>query len=363
MKDWGTSARIAIVPACLLLVLCVTVATGCNSKPPSASTSPSLSASPTPTPTKITDPKVTLSPAITKYVTVISRAEQHANYAGTEQHRAATDDLRRARAIQPKNDGSTQWSLAHRYASCVRYAVSYENRTDEDQLAYNAVVWKKDFAAFKMWWRRVQSARNAYFAYVFEQNWAGYCATGRRFTSVTATWIQPQLRVNETTARGVDIWVGLDGEVRGSNTVEQAGIDYLQGADDWAWYQMFPKPSHTIHSMVVNTGDTVTATVTSLAGHRFKLTLVDSTRRESFSAIETSRAARCASAEIIVESHLASERLADFDLVQFTNCAVDGRPIAAFHWKKTNITAIGNLVMTSTSALKAGGSSFTVTRR
>ncbi len=304
MKGWGTSTRIAIVPVCLLLVLCATVATGCGSKLPA----PPPPLPPPPTIRKIVDPSVTVSPAISKYVTMISRARQHAynesladyshNFgAYTTRHRAALDDLRRARAIQPKNDGSKQWRLASKYASRVRYEVSYEDRLHKDALAYNAAAWNKDLPAYNRAVQRVQSADKAYSAYVFQFNWAGYCAIGRRFTRVTATWTVPQLHVNGTTARRVSIWVGLDGKVPGSNTVEQTGIRCILGESYVAWYEMFPKPPVTIHTastldgpqdMVVNAGDTVTATVTSLGGHRFKLTLVDGTQGESFSIVKTS---------------------------------------------------------------------------
>jgi len=315
---------------------------------------------------------------------MISRARQHAynesladysyNFgAYTKQHTAALDDLRKARAILPKNDGSKQWRLARRYASRVTYVVSYENRLHEDARAYNAVAWNKDVPAYNRAVQRVQSADKAYSAYVYQRNWAGYCAIGRRFTSVTATWIQPQLYVNGTTERRVSIWVGLDGWVPGSNTVQQTGIRYIQGEDLRAWYEMVPKLPVAIargnvpggsQDMVVNAGDTITATVTSLEGHRFKLTLVDNTQGVMFSTIQTNASAKCDSAEIIVEAHFGHGMgLADFDPVHFTNCAVDGRPITSFHWKISNITEIGHLPMTWTSPLRTGGSSFTVTRR
>jgi hypothetical protein len=182
-----------------------------------------------------------------------------------------------------------------------------------------------------------------------------------------------------TTAREVDIWVGLDGWGWDSRTVEQTGIDISQSGKDpeahyWAWYEMVPKPFVTIttadtpsgwQDMVVKAGDAVTATVTSLGDQRLKLTLADITQGETFSIIKTSRPpAKCDSAEIIVEAHLRRGMgLADFDPVRFTECAVDGRPIARFHLKRSHITAIGNLAMTSTSTLGADGTSFTITRR
>ena len=332
----------------------------------------------------ITDPSVTLSLATTRFVNVIRSAADHCANAWdapstggyTKQYRAALDDLRKARAIEPKNDGSKQWSLAQRFASCVACAVKYESLVSKDKLDRNAVAEKRDTKAFHAWWQRIRSAYNGP---LWREIWAGYSAVGQRFTSVTATWTQPQVYFKGSAKRWVAIWVGLDGKAGISSTVEQTGTqaNCQGGSDPWAdyfaWYEMFPKPPFTIatahgpggsQNMVENPRDTITATVTSLSDRRFRLTLIDDTKGERFSIIETSRDAKCYSAEIIVESLSGDDPgLPGFDPVHFTNCAIDGRPIASFHLQKTDISAIGGLAMTSTSALGDDSTSFTVTRR
>jgi hypothetical protein len=367
----------ALVALVVVIALVAIARHGGGSGLGSGSGSGGDTASPTPIARKITDPSVTLSPAITKFVTVIARADHSAYHAWqavpnrldeyTKQHGAAHEDIRVARDIQPKNDGSKQWRLADRYASCTGQVVKYESLVVKDTLAQHAAAENKDFVALRTWARRMTSGHDAYFAYIFSGiNWSGYGVVGQRFTSVTATWTQPQLYPKGAAERRVDIWVGLDGW--DARRCEQTGIGIDQfgtdsRADYWSWYEMLPRPPVT-EDMLVKAGDTVTATVTSLGGHRFKLTLADSTQGQSFSTIETTRAAKSDSAEIIVEAHLGHGMgLADFDPVRFTNCAVDGRPITSFHWKKINITAIGNLAMTSTSVLRADGTSITVTRR
>jgi len=76
--------------------------------------------------------------------------------------------------------------------------------------------------------------------------WSGYCAVGRHFTSVTATWTQPDLTAKGKGQRAVDIWVGLDGY--SGPTVEQVGSegDSQGGTDPWvwsaAWWEMYPAP-------------------------------------------------------------------------------------------------------------------------
>ncbi len=212
-------------------------------------------------------------------------------------------------------------------------------------------------------------------------NWAGYVAGGQQFTSVTATWTQPAVRTTSISAKpiDVDIWVGLDGGVRGSDTVEQTGSTYGAGCNDqgagcYAWYETYPRPWVTIaraqmaglgsQHMAVFAGDTVTATVTSLGDQRFRFTLADDTLGESFSTVKTSPAAKCECAEIIVEAHLQNGvGLPDFGPVHFTNCLVDGRPIGSFDGYRTDITSDHGHFMTAASTVADDGTSFTVTRR
>lgn len=52
--------------------------------------------------------------------------------------------------------------------------------------------------------------------------WAGYVASGRSFSSVSASWVQPAIQIGSTKiASQTAFWVGLDGF--GDSTVEQTG--------------------------------------------------------------------------------------------------------------------------------------------
>jgi hypothetical protein len=42
-------------------------------------------------------------------------------------------------------------------------------------------------------------------------NWAGYAVTGGRFTSVSATWVQPRVANTSTRFDCISIWLGLGG--------------------------------------------------------------------------------------------------------------------------------------------------------
>ncbi|HEU0257789.1 MAG TPA: G1 family glutamic endopeptidase [Microbacteriaceae bacterium] len=137
-------------------------------------------------------------------------------------------------------------------------------------------------------------------------NWAGYVATGQKFTGVTGTWRVPSA-VCTTADSFAAQWVGIDGHP--SETVEQigTGIACHDGVASYeAWYEMYGDAdvnggaSVTLPSgYKVTAGDTVTGTVT-VAGDMWSLTLADTSRGWSFTKNVTFHAEQ-ASAEWIVE--------------------------------------------------------------
>jgi len=56
-------------------------------------------------------------------------------------------------------------------------------------------------------------------------NWAGYAVTGAKFTSVSASWVQPSVKATSQDAYS-SFWVGIDGD--GSDSVEQLGTEVQQ---------------------------------------------------------------------------------------------------------------------------------------
>jgi len=207
------------------------------------------------------------------------------------------------------------------------------------------------------------------------RNWSGYCVTGRRFKSVSATWIQPPVSLKGKPWRGVDVWVGLDGW--NGPTVEQVGTEAdCQGGqtswtDSYGWFEMYPQdPVDVVWAhvsvgkarMEIGPGDTISATVVRLGPRRFRLTLVDLTKGERFWTVQSSAAAHCASAEIIVETpDKNGEELAAFKPIRFSKCTVDRRPLGAFVSKRVAVFS-GGRQLTGASALNADGSGFSVAR-
>jgi hypothetical protein len=191
-------------------------------------------------------------------------------------------------------------------------------------------------------------------------NWAGYSATGGRFTRVSATWKQPTATCTAATAYS-SFWVGLDGD--GTNTVEQIGTDAdCSGGKPvyYAWYEMYPKFPVNL-SLTIRPGDTLSASVTTDGSGSFTLAIRDTTSGRSFTTVQKLRRAKLGSAEVIAEAPSSGSvlPLANFGSVGFSAATVNGQPIGNFHPDRINMVS-GTTTKATTSAL-SNGTAFSVT--
>jgi hypothetical protein len=193
-------------------------------------------------------------------------------------------------------------------------------------------------------------------------NWSGYAVTGGRYTTVTASWVEPSVTCNGTTAYS-SFWVGLDGDT--SSTVEQTGTDAdCSGSTPqyYAWYEMYPKFPTNLKNPV-QPGDHFTATVTTNGSGGFTLTLSNTTRGWTNTTNARLKSAKLASAEVIAEAPSSSGGvlpLANFGTVSFSGASVNGATLTS------STPGIDPITMQSGSTVKASPSSlnngaFTVT--
>ena len=163
-------------------------------------------------------------------------------------------------------------------------------------------------------------------------NWSGYAGTTGRYTSVSASWVQPA----GICSRGdqyAAFWVGLDGF--NSSTVEQTGseVDCVgRTAQYVAWFEMFPGPSEN-YSNTVKAGDHFTATVTYLSGEQFSLFISDTTQGWSHTTdASLGQTPSLSSAEAIAEAPCCTASggilpLTDFGTMSFTGTTANGSAI------------------------------------
>jgi hypothetical protein len=194
-------------------------------------------------------------------------------------------------------------------------------------------------------------------------NWSGYAATrtGKSFSLVRATFFVPYLNCAVAPATYSSHWVGFDGFYGKPDSVEQDGIEADcvgtagKTARYRAWYEMFPKPE-TVSSIKVNSGDSITASVSyTSATRKFRLTVTDNTNRRHFTVTKACAAhITCprTSAQVISEAPANSQGqllpMADYGAVAFANIAITGGAgqrggLVSRHWRTTKIVQYGDV--------------------
>jgi len=180
-------------------------------------------------------------------------------------------------------------------------------------------------------------------------NWSGYAVTGGRYTSVSASWVQPAVNCSVTPTGWSSFWVGLDGDT--TSTVEQTGTeaDCSSGTAVYSsWYEMYPKfPKN--YSDTVRPGDNFTASVTTDGRGNFTLTLSNTTRGWSHTTSARLKSAKLGSAEVIAEAPSSSGGvlpLADFGTAAFSGAKANGTSFA-------NLSGLDSINMVSGTTTKA----------
>jgi hypothetical protein len=166
-------------------------------------------------------------------------------------------------------------------------------------------------------------------------NWAGYTVSGGTFTSVTSSWVQPQVTCTPGRVTYSSFWVGLGGFSPASQALEQIGTEAdctASGAPvHSAWWEIVPDAMVPIQ-LDVEAGDTVTATVT-VSGQTVSFELDNVTRGTSFThTVEMTAAPDVSSAEWIAEAPSACSSfgscrvlpLSNFGSVAFSGASATG---------------------------------------
>src|SRR5438093_9791133 len=197
-------------------------------------------------------------------------------------------------------------------------------------------------------------------------NWSGYVASGGTYTSVTGTWIVPQ--VGSTTTGADATWVGIGG-VSGTDLIQAGTQATVSGGDVSyeAWTEMLPDSSRTV-SLAVAAGDSITVSITEQASGQWLITMVNNTTKAKYQRTVRYNSSR-SSAERIEEAASAGRGtipLDDFGTVRFTagSAVRDGTTQSLSALGATAVAMISRAgqAMPQPSTPGADGSSFTVTR-
>jgi Peptidase A4 family len=176
------------------------------------------------------------------------------------------------------------------------------------------------------------------------QNWAGYVASGKQFSSVSGSWVQPTAKCGSGQTYSA-FWVGLGGSGQ-SSSLEQTGTQADCNADGstdyYAWYELVPAAPVKL-DLAIQPGDHIAAKV-SVSGTDVTVSLTDQTTGRSTTKTLQMDSPDTSSAEWIAEAPSACDGsgscqplpLSDFGTVQFTgsSATADGHtgPISDPEW-------------------------------
>lgn len=198
-------------------------------------------------------------------------------------------------------------------------------------------------------------------------NWSGYVANGGTYTSVTGTWIVPQ--VGATTTGADATWVGIGG-VTGTDLI-QAGTQATVTGDGAvtysSWTEILPDYSRTA-PLQVTAGDSVTVTITEQTSGVWLIVMRNNTTSDSYEKTLQYASSR-SSAEWVQEAPSTSRGvvpLDDFGSVRFIagSAVRDGRTLGLGALGATPVAMVNRAgqAVALPSTLGADGSSFVVTR-
>jgi hypothetical protein len=198
-------------------------------------------------------------------------------------------------------------------------------------------------------------------------NWSGYVANGGTYTSVTGTWIVPQ--VGATTTGADATWVGIGG-VTGTDLI-QAGTQATVTGDGSvtysSWTEILPDFSRTT-PLQVTAGDTVTVTITEQTNGVWLIVMVNNTTSDSYEKTLRYASSR-SSAEWVQEAPSTSRGivpLSEFGTVRFIagSAVRDGVALGLSALGATPVAMVNRAgqALAIPSTLGSDGSSFAVTR-
>jgi hypothetical protein len=201
-------------------------------------------------------------------------------------------------------------------------------------------------------------------------NWAGYMATGGTYTSISGSWVVPEVTAGTDPIAADATWIGIGGskssdliQVGTENTVEDGQVVGN------TFYEQLPSSAQSIPTVSVNAGDTVTASIKEVSPGQWTVTIEDVTNGESYSNTVTYASSE-SSAEWIEEAPSDGDGaimpLDEFGSVAFTDgTTTDNGNVVSITDSNAQVVSMENEAgesLATVSSLSSDGGGFTVTR-
>jgi hypothetical protein len=201
------------------------------------------------------------------------------------------------------------------------------------------------------------------------QNWSGYAATAGGYTSVSGTWIIPDLVLNSPP--GTDAaWVGIGG-VHSGDLIQAGTLRTVLGGGNTrqeAWVELLPRAPVTV-PLAVKPGDSIQVSISQQGPESWLVEFIDVTSGGSYQVTQR-YASSLSSVEWVAEAPSSgrgrSLPLDDFGTLRFNHASAvrDEQVINIAESGARAITMItpNGLHLVEPSDVGADGSSFSLTR-
>jgi len=199
-------------------------------------------------------------------------------------------------------------------------------------------------------------------------NWSGYVADRGTFTSVSGSWIVPDVASASSTMADAT-WVGIGG-VTSENLIQagtQALTDRRGNVTYEAWYEMLPQDMQTIE-LPIRPGDAMSVSLTETSADVWQVSFIDRTTGATYTT-SLNYHSSLSSAEWIEEmptANIGALPLDNFGSVMFTGGSAtengESVTIAGSNAKPLTMVTRNGSPLASPSVLGTDGASFAVNR-
>lgn len=199
-------------------------------------------------------------------------------------------------------------------------------------------------------------------------NWAGYAATGGKYTAVAGTWVVPNVKASST-YRSDAAWVGIGGVT--STDLIQAGTSATTGAGGGtvysAWIEVLPAFAQNV-SMPVSPGDSVSVSIEQQQPGTWLIAMANNTSGRTYQKTLSYKSS-LSSAEWIEEMPSDGTGLVALD--SFSRVSFSGgsttkggvhETIAKSGAQAIAMASAGGKLLAVPSSLSSSGSGFSVSR-
>ncbi|MEI7683280.1 MAG: G1 family glutamic endopeptidase [Candidatus Saccharibacteria bacterium] len=202
-------------------------------------------------------------------------------------------------------------------------------------------------------------------------NWSGYLTANGIYTRVSGSWVVPTVTGNGRTSSADATWVGIGGV--SSSDLIQVGTSNIVAASGRvttsAFYELLPNFAQTIISLVISPGDSISASVVETSAGQWVITITDNTTSQTFSQNVAYPSSHSSAEWIQEDPSYGNGKLIPLDIfgtVTFTNGMATSNGVSANilgnNSQLITLVSSAGIPLATTSPIKGGGASFSVTQ-